>query len=365
MAMLYIESKEKFRRLATENFICVAIVLSSCTMIYAEKPEGGKINVHVRATGRIQSVELSEAQELSARVVKLFAEANYDEALPLAKRVLELRVKSLGPEHLLIDEALYNLAEIYIAKTRYKAGQPLYRRILAHYEKIYGTEHVKTAKILERLAYINYHLKKFDEAEKQILRVEKIYETSPGVSLEQRSSLTLQIAELYRVKGDNKSANTKFLRALELSDAIHESPKAGTESLSKKIFDRYVCFLYETNGEAEARKIEERLFEERNKESKKGIVVEGEVLNGKALFLPKPPYPPDAIAKRVRGTVRVLVKIDENGKVTEATAKCGPYLLRGAAVIAAYSAEFSPTLLNGKPVKVVGIINYNFGFEVR
>src|SRR4030095_9886039 len=88
--------------------------------------------------------------------------------------------------------------------------------------------------------------------------------------------------------------------------------------------------------------------------------ISGGVLNGKAISLPKPAYPPIARAARAAGTVVVQVLIDENGNVVSAHALSGHPLLQAAAVGAARSAKFSPTKLSGQPVKVTGVIQYNF-----
>ena len=88
--------------------------------------------------------------------------------------------------------------------------------------------------------------------------------------------------------------------------------------------------------------------------------ISGGVLNGKATSLPKPPYPPAARAVRASGAVTVQVLIDESGSVVSATAVSGHPLLRAAAVQAARGARFSPTQLSGQPVKVSGVITYNF-----
>jgi protein TonB len=88
--------------------------------------------------------------------------------------------------------------------------------------------------------------------------------------------------------------------------------------------------------------------------------ISGGVLNGKAISLPKPNYP--AIAKQAHagGVVTVQVTIDENGNVISAHAVSGHPLLQAVAVAAARSARFSPTKLSGQPVKVTGVISYNF-----
>ena len=88
--------------------------------------------------------------------------------------------------------------------------------------------------------------------------------------------------------------------------------------------------------------------------------ISGGVLNGKAISLPKPAYPPIARAAHASGTVVVQVLIDENGSVVSAHAVSGHPLLQAVAVGAARQARFSPTKLSGQPVKVTGVIQYNF-----
>jgi len=84
------------------------------------------------------------------------------------------------------------------------------------------------------------------------------------------------------------------------------------------------------------------------------------VVNGKAKILGKPTYPEAAKAVKASGAVNVQVTIDEEGNILSATAVSGHPLLRAAAVEAARASKFSPTMLNGQPVKVSGVIVYNF-----
>jgi len=84
------------------------------------------------------------------------------------------------------------------------------------------------------------------------------------------------------------------------------------------------------------------------------------VINGLARSLPIPRYTPLAVAAGAQGVVAVQILIDEKGNVLSAKAISGHPLLLAEAVRAAYLAKFTPTLLSGEPVKVSGIINYNF-----
>ncbi|CAN5790800.1 hypothetical protein BH24ACI3_BH24ACI3_03880 [soil metagenome] len=94
---------------------------------------------------------------------------------------------------------------------------------------------------------------------------------------------------------------------------------------------------------------------------KNGLAITKErVLNGKAKKLPAPPYPSAAKAVKASGAVQVHVIIEGTGKIFSAEATSGHPLLRPAAMWAACRAEFTPTLLDGQPIIVSGIVTYNF-----
>jgi protein TonB len=83
----------------------------------------------------------------------------------------------------------------------------------------------------------------------------------------------------------------------------------------------------------------------------------GGILNGKAIIFPKPAVMPSINAS---GSVSVRVNLDEKGNVISAKAVSGNICLGEAAVQAAKKAKFSQTFLSGIPVKVSGIVVYNF-----
>ena len=87
------------------------------------------------------------------------------------------------------------------------------------------------------------------------------------------------------------------------------------------------------------------------------------VLTSKALFLATPNYPALARPIKVQGIVTVQVLIDETGKVISAKAISGHPILIPEAQRAAMQSRFSPTLLSNQPVKVSGVITYNFKMQ--
>ena len=96
-------------------------------------------------------------------------------------------------------------------------------------------------------------------------------------------------------------------------------------------------------------------------EKKKPVItVSRGVVNGTAKYLAQPIYPAAAKAVRAGGRVEVQVVIDENGRVVSASVINGHTLLRDSALNAARKSTFTPTKLSDEPVKVSGVIVYNF-----
>lgn len=84
------------------------------------------------------------------------------------------------------------------------------------------------------------------------------------------------------------------------------------------------------------------------------------VIESKVVQKAVPPYPELAKRARASGIVDVQILLDERGRVISARATNGHPLLRPAAEQAAYQTRFSPTLLSNQPVKVSGVITFNF-----
>jgi len=95
----------------------------------------------------------------------------------------------------------------------------------------------------------------------------------------------------------------------------------------------------------------------------KKLTVSGGVLQGSAIKKVHPTYPPIARAARAAGAVQIQVTISEDGRVIEAGVIAGHPLLRDAALQAARQWVFKPTELSGVPVKVQGVLTFNFTLQ--
>ena len=91
--------------------------------------------------------------------------------------------------------------------------------------------------------------------------------------------------------------------------------------------------------------------------------VTSEVLNSKLITAPQPIYPVIAKQAGIQGPVNIQILVDEQGKVISAQVMSGNAFLNAAAREAAMRARFTPTTLNGVPLKIQGVITYNFRLQ--
>lgn len=325
----------------------------------------------------MQSPDQTESARLNAIIAELYKQGRYDEALPLAKRVLEIE-RAIGPERPDVAVALANLAELYFLKKKDGDAEKLFQEAAA----IYGKNQISSpavSNVLERLAQFSFLKRNYDNAIMLLERSLVIREQSYGAESSEVAETLHEIANVYQVDRKFPKADPFYLRAITIKEKLFGRTHAATVQAMKD----YACLrvknlplslgqeksktdLTESEKERDAiisrascwlsgfeRDCDKRPYEPRLNFST--------VLNGKAIKLVQPAYPAEAKAKRLGGSVHIAVLIDEQGNVIKATPVCGGYSeLIGAAVSAARASKFTPTKLDDRPVQVPGMIAYRF-----
>lgn len=296
--------------------------------------------------------ELVEADRLNAEVVRLFGQGKHDEAAPLAERVLEIRSKALGDSHMGVAEAEYNLGMIRAVQGRHEEAEVLLRKALAVYEAQTTTPDLQRGRVLSGLALVRAKLGHGDEALKLSQAALAAAEKATGTQSVELAGYHRQLADIHRLKRDYGKAEDSYLRAIE----IWAKSAGAKDARVEMAVEALMCTAATAGGYKTQKKVWSRLDEI----FKDVAPVSGVVLDGKVVSKPQPEYPAAAKATRVMGSVVIKVWVDEAGAVTRATALCGNPLLAEASLVSARRARFTPTLLDGKPVKVSGFITYNF-----
>ncbi len=100
-----------------------------------------------------------------------------------------------------------------------------------------------------------------------------------------------------------------------------------------------------------------------NKNATPPLKISSGVLAGKLLFKVDPEYPRLAQIARVSGRVILEATIDEEGNVAGIKVLSGHFLLNEAAVDAVKQWKYSPTILNGEPIRVMATVMVNFNLH--
>jgi TonB family protein len=354
---------------------CSTLTISLCTfVVLSQQTQTGS-----QSSQRASAAEVAEESQLNTSLVELYKAAKFDEALPVARRLVELREKMFGLADPIVGIALSNLAEIHRAKKQNDEAQRLYRRSLTILERDPATNSLSMINVLERLADFAFEKRDYKGSSAFLARALALKEAAVGKDDQSVIPLLHHLANTLQSQGQFDQAEPLYLRALIIAEQRIGKRNPDTISMMKD----YACLDLrarkpypigpqedqETDESgAAARKLKRRascwLFGFRDDcDISAGASTKkpSDVVNGRAVSLPRPAYPIAARQERASGTVFVAVVIDGEGKVTDARTVCGgPLLLMEAAKTAARGARFTPTTVGGKPKQVDGVITYNF-----
>ena len=301
-----------------------------------------------------QEAELGEAKRLADSVIRLFGERKFEEAVAPAKRALELREKVLSKDDELVNSAVLNLAEVQYARERFDQSKNLFERVLHSLQRTLGPDNVRLSNLLDRLAVNYFVLGQPSETEKLYKQSLAIRQKALGVNHRETAQSLYNLAEFYQLQENYKEAEPLYQELID----VRKKTNADAAQLVEAI-DRYACLLRKQKRTAEADQIEGQGPGAPHSDKTEPVINVG-VVNGKAIKLVQPPYPDEARAARASGRVRVQIVIGETGDVIRVCAVDGAKSLMKASESAAWRSKFSPTLLDGKPIRVRGVIIYNY-----
>ena len=326
-----------FKRIAVTLLF---LLLTGARMTFAMLPTKG-LSRQTPADGTTQSGGAEELNRLNESVLKLYSKGKFKEALPLAKRALELAEKAFGVESRELAPLLANLAESHIGLKQYAEAEPIARRSLVILEKALGPDHPDLNKALHRLALLRHLAGDDAEAEALYQRAVAISERTFGAEHIEVARSLEKLALLYGDQRETEKTGKSYARLAEIVEKIPDSELSRTE----EPLARYAC-------------LKSKLKQTTN--LYQGFPAPTDLFNGKAVILGQPKFPVEAQRSGAHGHVPVRVLIDEEGKVIQACAMGGPKVFEEAAEDAALHSSFTPVVVQGQPVKVKGIITFNF-----
>ncbi|MEP7149360.1 MAG: tetratricopeptide repeat protein [Acidobacteriota bacterium] len=316
------------------------------------------------ATVQPQKVTDAEVRQLNDSMLKSYTAGDFEKAYKAADRLVQMATQQFGKNSLATARALKNRGVIQNAKGDAEGAEKSFENAVSiyrnHENSLSKTDGSAFAELLENLGRVR--------ARKGTLWAEGIFkealewrEKSNGPEAIETATPLANLGDIYFWKREYKKSAELFARSLA---NLAKSTKAPKEDIT--------LVYYRTRCSYRKAKLDEdfvaltSLYGDAAEFSatvpRTARLINAGVVNGKALYLAKPIYPDAARDARSEGTIQVDVLINETGSVISA---CAVETKQDVALIevserAAYKSRFSPTTLDGRPIKVSGRIVYSF-----
>jgi tetratricopeptide (TPR) repeat protein len=364
---MYYKIREAIPAMRSGFLVLVLVLLFTTSLVTND--------VVARSFGRVKPPARSETQEgpiesdpakLELEVVKLYKAGKYDEAAPLAKRVLKIREASLPANDPLLADSMGNLAMIYLAKGKLDDAGSLLKRALSIYEQSPEKNAFVMAKTLDSLASVRLFKSDVKKAEEFSLKSLSIKEKTLNSDHEEILSSLKNLANLYSDHREYAKAAAMLQRIISLK----EQKLGDSDTQVGRLLERRACLMYQANDKVEAEKVEARanhiLYSDLATKPEP-IELPKQAFLCKLINNPRPDFISIVQARRFPGqiTMDVAVETDEAGNVTSARLIGGDPAFKSVAESAARAAKLRPTIVDGRGVKVEGVISHMFMSTTR
>jgi tetratricopeptide (TPR) repeat protein len=354
------------------RFSGLVLVPLIATSTFATAPAGVSWREQVQRSTFIEQQQSSTGQELSDAVkltleaVKLYKEGKFEEAIPLAKRVLKINEQLLPANDPILADSLGNLAMLYVARKKFDDADSLLQRALGIYEQTPGTNALVLAKTLDSLGHVRLFKGDIREAEKYYLRALAAKEQALSPDHDEILYSLNNLVDFHLSNKDYGAANEKLQRII----SIKERKLGDSDTQVGRLLERMACLMYRNKQNAEAEKVEARanhILYSKLATMPDPIELPHQVLACKLINNPRPDFVSVARARRFSGTLilDVAVETDEAGNVKTARLISGDPAYKSVVEKAARNAKLRPTIVDGQGVKVEGVIRHQFMATTR
>jgi len=108
--------------------------------------------------------DLQDLARALASCIGLRNQEQYAEAIPYAKKALEIAQRLYGEENDEVASILEGLADLYHEISMYEKALPLFQQALEIFKQVHGEEHPKVAKSLNNLALLYHDMGMYEKA---------------------------------------------------------------------------------------------------------------------------------------------------------------------------------------------------------
>jgi len=187
---------------------------------------------------------LSAAMTLSD-IAELYKNcARYDDSLKLYEKVLQIRKKVLGDEHLDTATAYNNIAFLYDSQGDYPKALEWYGKALAIRERVLGKEHPDTATTYNNIAGVYYNQGDYPKALEWYEKALAIRERVLGKEHPDTATTYNNMASVYYNQGDYPKVLELYGKALAIRERV-----LGKEHPDTAVTYNNIAFVYDSQGD--------------------------------------------------------------------------------------------------------------------
>jgi tetratricopeptide (TPR) repeat protein len=198
---------------------------------------------------QVQELDVSESEKIASleSLASLYYDTGRDdEAIVLYKRVLDARMRELGPNHPQVAVSMNNLAAVYVSQHNYDDAEPLLERSLQIRQATLGQRHPRVGNALSNLASLYHRQGRLEDAEKTYARALTIRERELGLLAPSDGTADLNDkAAAAQLNGQYDMAQKYYQEALD-----NEFEKAGTTDPKTAIATRNLAVVRGVRGDA-------------------------------------------------------------------------------------------------------------------
>ena len=188
--------------------------------------------------------DAADADALQKQTNELFNAGKFQQAFPLQQRILELRERTVGPEHLLVALSCQNLSYLCQKMRDFEKSKSFRKRQLAILEKQLGSQHPAIAQGFAEMAALDTEMGDYAEAERLYQRALEMFEKTSGLENLYVAGWMSRQGELYDKMGNFSKAEPILLRALAIAEKT-----AGPENVSTGNFVGAIAKIYRQHNE--------------------------------------------------------------------------------------------------------------------
>jgi eukaryotic-like serine/threonine-protein kinase len=187
--------------------------------------------------GIVQANALAEQPLVQAQMFDVVGRVyqsmgQYDQALPLLERALQLRLERWGPEHLEVAVSMAHLAEILRRRGQYDSAQAMLLRTASVRTRLLGASDPLHAVTLDELSRVAVHLGDLDAAERDGREALRLRRTLLGPDHPLSIASLAHLGTVLRERGNYPDAEAAFREAVSLRE---RSPGGATAGVAEAL----------------------------------------------------------------------------------------------------------------------------------